>query len=96
MLVAIAAHALHSVWRVRTLDVDAVLLDANDNWHLTLADGSVMTARLLGQPFVTAWLTVLRFLLQDGRARTVVMLSDNADADGFRRLRVRLRFRHKP
>lgn len=82
--------------RVRTLDIDAVLLDANDNWCRTLADGSLIAARLRGQPFVTEWLTVLRFVLGDGPARTVVMLSDNAGADGFHRLHVRLRFRHKP
>ncbi|MCB1749405.1 MAG: hypothetical protein KDK06_19690 [Gammaproteobacteria bacterium] len=69
----------------------AVLRTADGRWVVTRRDGRVLAARLLGVPFVQAWLTVFRLRTEDGEIHAVVLLADNAPATPWRRLRVHLR-----
>lgn len=78
--------------RPRADDIAAVLLGSNDEWRVSLADGSVVAARLALEPYVTVYLTALTLTLADGRRRHVLLLPDNVEANAYRRLRVRLRF----
>ena len=49
-------------------------------------------AEVLGDGFVSTVLIVLRYRTPGGRARTLTLLPDSADADDLRRLRVLLRW----
>lgn len=97
VLVAVALSGLHAAHSARG-DAPhapaALLLGTGDTWRVRLRSGAVLEARLVGEPFVTASLTVLALALDGGRARRVVLHADNCTADAFRRLRVRLR--HPP
>lgn len=71
--------------------VTAVALDARNRWSLRLDSALWVAARLRPGGFVQAWLTVLVLRLESGEARALILLADNCDPAGFRRLRVRLR-----
>jgi hypothetical protein len=64
---------------------------ADGEWRLIDRKGRVVTARLAPQNFVAPWMTILTFRLGRFRRRHIVLLRDNCDLDGVRRLRVRLR-----
>ena len=85
------AISLHQLLRPRADAVVAVLLGTYDAWQVSLADGRVLSARLARPPYVSVYLTALSLRVADGRVRHVLILPDNANADAFRRLRVRLR-----
>jgi len=65
----------------------------SDGWHILRRDGSEVAARLLGDTYVSAMLTVVR-LREQGRwcPVSVVLPADAASEESLRRLRLRLRF----
>jgi len=69
--------------------VRALCWDADEGWRLKTASG--WRAATLCHPFyVTAHLAAARFRIGRFRRLTVIVTGDRADADSFRRLRVRL------
>ncbi len=85
-------HVLH-----RGDAVVEVLFKPEGEWWITTAKQASCLGTLLPGGVVQPWLTVLVFRLADGRRRAVVLLADNVDPDGFRRLRVQLRYpRERP
>lgn len=61
------------------------------SWRLQRADGRSFSASLSPRSVVTHRVLVLRFVPDDGRAAmTRLILGDETDADGLRRLRARL------
>ena len=53
-------------------------------------------SRFAGSTFVSARLTVLNLRPERGRGRNAVLITtDNVDPDGFRRLRIWLRWRYR-
>jgi toxin CptA len=70
---------------VLRLAVDGQLqcLDEQGEWR---------EVEVLGDSFVSTGLIVLRYREAGRRVRTLTLLSDSADADGLRRLRVSLRW----
>lgn len=65
----------------------------SEGWHVLRRDGTERGARLLGDTYVSALLTVVR-LRQPGRWMpvSVILPADAATEDSLRRLRLRLRF----
>ena len=65
----------------------------SQGWHELRRDGSEAGARLQGDTFVSAFLTVVR-LREPGRWMpvSVILPADAASEDSLRRLRLRLRF----
>lgn len=69
-----------------------LILTANDDWQLKQVNGQVHRAVLDDSFFVHPLLTII--LLRFGNNKEYFIFTpDNLDADMFRRLRVRLRFR---
>ena len=68
-----------------------LLLDGQGGWQLTQADGRVIEPRLCPDSRVTPALILLNFRVGRWRRRSLLLLSDSADAGALRRLRVRLR-----
>lgn len=86
---AVGGHALGRFpGAIRTLELDgdcrATLLDATGKTH---------TAYLLPATFVLPMLSVLSLRLESGKRRTLLITPDRVDAEGYRRLRVLLRWR---
>lgn len=94
-------------WRLHLGDraIASVLWDADDRWHFRRRDGRTERGRLLPQGYLHPDFAVLRYALDpacqespprrwsrlvSGR-RVLVLASDSGDADGLRRLRVRLK-----
>jgi toxin CptA len=96
---SIGASLAHTLWSrallksraslvaVELRDIDGIAVQSRSGeWH---------EARLLGTSYVTPLLTVLNLKLEDRLfARHVVIVSDAAAAEDFRRLRVLLRWRY--
>lgn len=61
-------------------------------WHLRDRSGRQFTARAAASTWVTPPLIAIRFRLEGGGSRGVVVLADSAPADVRRRLRVALRY----
>lgn len=71
----------------------ALDIGADGRMRLHTRDGQEQEVRVLGSSYVSGWLTVLNLRTAAGRkCRSVVMLPDTADAEGYRRLRVWLRW----
>lgn len=65
----------------------------SEGWHVLRRDGSERGARLLGDTYVSALLTVVRLRQPDRWLPVSVILpADAASEDSLRRLRLRLRF----
>lgn len=64
------------------------LLDGR--WRLETGDGATHRADLIGG-YAHPLIAIVRFRLGDGRRRSLTLLSDSADPDALRRLRVWLR-----
>ena len=70
-----------------------LLLTADTEWWLTSCSGQTIPVQLGPAAYVHPLFTVLSF--QGTKQRyTVILTPDTADADMFRRLRVRLKFQH--
>ena len=70
--------------------VTGVVLEPSGEWTLFDGRGKASPARLRGSSFLSPSVTLLKFYLGRMRTRQVMLLSDNADPDSVRRLRVRL------
>ena len=72
----------------------------NDKWLLETSEGKKLSAELRHYCFVHPGLTVVNLRLLNkpwyNRNRSLIFLSDNIDAETFRRLRVRLRWYSTP
>ncbi len=75
--------------------VTGLELAPTGEWTLFNPRGALTPARLLGNSFVSPSLTLLNFSLGRMRRRKVILLTDNADPDQVRRLRVRLLIERK-
>lgn len=62
----------------------------DEDWQLLFQDGSERTGQLRPDTYVSPWLVILRFQLEQGGRCSVVILPDMLDPQSFRRLRVRL------
>ncbi len=71
--------------------VRELLLDGRNQWFRRRSDGVLESLRLRDDSWLGIHLAVLRFDRTEGRPLNVIILPDSLDADGFRRLRVRLR-----
>ena len=74
----------------------AIELRENDETAVQTRDGAWHEARILGTTYVSPLMSVINLRLE-GRmlARHMLIVQDNADAEYFRRLRVRLRWGHR-
>lgn len=72
--------------------IDSLILDSKDTWQVRMLDGAVYPAVLNDKLFVHPWLTII-CLYFNHRRQCFIFTSEILDADTFRRLRVRLRFR---
>ena len=77
-------------WQARRMDALRVAADG----RLQCLDeaGEWRDAEVLGDSLVSPALIVLRYRIADKRVRSLALLSDSADADDLRRLRVALRW----
>lgn len=62
----------------------------DQDWQLLFQDGRERTGQLRPDTYVSIWLVILRFQLEQGGRCSVVILPDMLDPQSFRRLRVRL------
>ncbi|MGH8657468.1 MAG: protein YgfX [Gammaproteobacteria bacterium] len=69
----------------------AITLKPDGTFLVRLANSDVEKGELSPGAFVHPQLTVLVFKLSRKRRRVLLLTPDNVDAEGFRRLRVRLR-----
>lgn len=84
----------HDCLRTLPRSVVALRLHADCRCEFQTRAGAWQEAELLGSSFVSPYLTVLNLRPAGGRfARHLVILPDAVDSDGFRRLRMWLRWR---
>ncbi|MBL1140569.1 MAG: hypothetical protein HND53_00890 [Proteobacteria bacterium] len=69
-----------------------LILNSGDSWQVKMNDGTTCHAELGQSLFVHPWLTII-FLIFDKRREVFIFTPEILDADQFRRLRVRLRFK---
>lgn len=70
----------------------SIKTDKKNQWSLIKRSGEVVSARLYGDSICTRWLVILNFRLYDVNKRlSLLIFSDSADAEAFRRLRAYLR-----
>ncbi len=67
-----------------------VIWKEDNEWEIIEAGGS-KNASLLASSFVSRWLTILNFKLEDRKKKTVIVFSDAINKEQFRKLRVRLK-----
>lgn len=72
--------------------VEQVVLDSNDDWQLVLVNGDTLTATFGERHYIHPVLTILELRL-DSKNYFFLFTPENADADSFRRLRVRIKHR---
>lgn len=60
-------------------------------WQLWAGDGEAIGATLLPSSIAVSWFILLHLRDENGRFRAVPIMPDSLEADGFRRLAVRLR-----
>ncbi|MGB1801382.1 MAG: hypothetical protein ACPHLK_11225 [Gammaproteobacteria bacterium] len=72
--------------------IDSLILDSEDNWQVKMLDGTIYPAELGDNLFVHPCLTII-CLNFNHRRQFFIFTPEILDADIFRRLRVRLRFR---
>jgi toxin CptA len=61
--------------------------------QITRRDGSGAIARVTGDSFVTPYLTLVHFMLPDGKRTRAILMADALPAELFRQLRVWLKWR---
>jgi toxin CptA len=91
---SLAFYGARDGWRVLGQSVVAVRLRSDCRCEIETRRGPWREARLLGSSYVSPYLSVLNLRL-DGHvlARHVVILPDAVDGEGFRRLRVLLKWK---
>lgn len=72
--------------------VAELILTSEDSWQVKMNNGVVHYATLGRSLFVHPWLTIIS-LSYEKKRETFIFTPETLDADQFRRLRVRLRFR---
>lgn len=72
--------------------VGNLILNAEDEWQVKMQEGSTYIAILDNHVFVHPWLTIFSLKFNQ-RRQYFIFTPEILDADTFRRLRVRLRFR---
>jgi toxin CptA len=100
LTLTIAASLAHAVFRYALLRgascLGAIELREHDQLAVQTRDGTWHEARILGTSYVSPVLSVINLRLEGRRcARHMVIVSDNADAEYFRRLRVWLRWGYR-
>lgn len=85
-----AAVLISFVWQVSRVSLRYLIWETDGDWQLQEAGGKKIIVRLCPATYVSPILVVLRFQLQSGGTRSVVLLPDMLDRQSFRRLRVRL------
>lgn len=97
VIVPIAAATLYHVLRDALLrmprSVVAIEVGAQGEFRCQARNGDWQGAAVQGDSFVTTWLTVLNLRVEgERRRRHALLLSDSADTEMLRRLRVWLRW----
>ena len=82
---------MYAWWYPRADTVAALRLSQTGDWLLHLRDGRMLSAQLAAVPWISAHVTALSLRTADRHLHHVVLWPDTSDADGVRRLRVRLR-----
>jgi len=82
-------------WRRTRLNhparIHRLVWEADDDWVLWCNDSTELVGQLRPESYESILLVILRWQLQRGGRRTLVILPDMLDRQSFRRLRVRLR-----
>jgi toxin CptA len=86
-------HHLRLAMHRSALAVAGLALSADGHFAVADPAGAWLTAELRHSAVPAAWLAILAARDQTGRSRTAVILPDAADPEGFRRLRVWLKWR---
>jgi hypothetical protein len=89
-LAVAAAVVLSFVRQITRLPPRRLAWQTDGDWQLLFQDGSDRTGQLRPDTYVSLWLVILRFQLEQGGRCSVVILPDMLDPQSFRRLRVRL------
>lgn len=63
-----------------------------EGWTLTTRDGKDHEVELLPEAYLSNWLVVVHFRDERGKRRAVMLAQDSVRAEGFRRLKVLLRY----
>ena len=63
-----------------------------EGWTLTSRDGKEHDVELLPEAYLSPWLVVAHFKDERGKRRTVMLAQDSVRREGFRRLKVLLRY----
>jgi toxin CptA len=90
-LASLCFHARRDALLKAPGSVTGITLDREGRCALRSGEGGELEGRVLASTFVSVALVVIHLRLDSGRKRSVVLLSDSADAEDLRRLRVRLR-----
>ena len=91
---SLAFYGARDAWRVLGGAAVALRLRSDCSCEIATRQGRWLEARLLGSTFVSPYLTVLNLRPKGGLfARHVVILPDAVDTEGFRRLRVLLKWK---
>lgn len=69
-----------------------LLWSPEEGWTLTDRAGKVQEVRLLPEAYISQWLVIAHFKDERGKRCTVMLAQDSVRAEGFRRLKVLLRY----
>jgi membrane-bound toxin of toxin-antitoxin system len=91
-LVSFCVHVYKFVQNSDNKCIETLILDSEDNWQVKIKNGAAHHAELGHSLFVHPYLTIISLSYED-QQKYFIFTPENIDADQFRRLRVRLRFR---
>lgn len=92
MLVLVVFISLHFFYQKTTSNKFSKIVWLSDNqWNLYRSDEDFSEARLTVMSFLTSWLVILAFKIDDAGRVNVLIPYDMLDAENFRRLKVRLK-----
>ena len=81
---------VHDVIRKGRTSIICIRCASDDRWQLEQLDGRQINASLEKDSYVHPRLIILKFLTEDKKKIAVPLLSDSADSEILRKLRVRL------
>lgn len=90
-LLALALFA-GALWLWREYSSGPRGLRVSQSGQIELLDSGWQAASLGGRPVVLPWFVNLAVVLEGGRTRRLALLPDSVEADGFRKLRVWLKW----